>query len=103
RKPERAADQRTMLVHQALAALVQIRTRRRRGALEERVFYGWRTVAKIGMIRRLDDLLRSANDHLPPRRMQFLQPFRDQRDVAGADLEQAIAAEGTAASALQVL
>ena len=35
--------------------------------------------------------------------MQFLQTFGDQRNVAGADLEEAVAAEGTAASALQVL
>jgi hypothetical protein len=35
--------------------------------------------------------------------MQFLQPFRDQRHVAGADLEEAVAAEGTSLSALQVL
>ena len=35
--------------------------------------------------------------------MQFLQPFGDQRHVAGADLEEAVAAEGATASALQVL
>ena len=35
--------------------------------------------------------------------MQFLQSFSDQRNVAGADLEEAVAAERTAASALQVL
>src|SRR3954453_22575533 len=35
--------------------------------------------------------------------MQFLQTFGDQRHVAGADFEEAVAAERAAASALQVL
>jgi hypothetical protein len=35
--------------------------------------------------------------------MQLLQSFRDQRNIAGTDLEQTIAAERTSLAALQVL
>ena len=45
----------------------------------------------------------AGDDGLAPRRMHLDQPLGDDRDVGRADLEQAIAAEGTAAPALQVL
>jgi hypothetical protein len=92
-----------MLIHQALPAFVQIRAGRRRRSREERFLLGGRAIAKIGLFRRSNDLLRAPDDHLPPHRVQFLQPFRDQRNIAGTDLEKAMAAERTSPAALEIL
>jgi hypothetical protein len=92
-----------MLVHQTLSALVEVWTRRRRGALEERILLGGRAIAKIGMRGRRNDLARSADDHRASLVLELLQPFREQRDVARADLKQAVATERTSTSALQAL
>ena len=55
------------------------------------------------MVRGGDDVLRFPDDFCPLRRMKVRQPLCDHRYIARADLEQAIAAEGTSSAALEVL
>lgn len=54
------------------------------------------------MCTLFDDLDCPADHFPPPRRMQRLEARGDHRHVAGADLERAVTAEGTARATLQV-
>src|SRR5207253_1124581 len=96
-------DQRAVFVEHARSAIVEIRTGRLGGAGEERLLRDRRAFAEFGMRARRDDLARLPDDLPPPRRVQFRQPLGEHGDVAGADLEEAVAAERAASAALQLL
>lgn len=55
------------------------------------------------MVCARQNLLCPPDDHPSPRRMHFFQTLGDDRNIARTDLEQTVAAERTALTALQVL
>src|SRR5688572_12982787 len=102
RETEGATDQRSRLVHQALAARREVRAADRCRAIEERLFILGRTLAEIRMRRFLDDGRGAPNDRRASRRMECGQAFGEDRNVAGADLEESVAAERASLPALKV-
>src|SRR6185436_13184855 len=92
-------DEGAVLVHHAGALLVEVRAGRRLRAVEERFLFLRRRFAEIDG----GELEGAADDLLPAHRMQLLEAFREDRNVARADLEKAVAAERASAPALQIL
>src|SRR5687768_9727750 len=92
-----------MLVHHAETGVVQVWTGRRLRSIEERFLLFRRALAQVRMVARGDDLLRPIDDLRAPRNGQTRQALGDDRNVTRSDLEQAVATERAACSALKIL